>query len=252
MAGVSVPRFYAPDLDPDAREVRLPADEGRHLTRVLRLGVGDRVSVFDGRGREVVATVVHAARDHVVLEIAGRVEPAAEPRIPITLAQAVLKPDAMDDVVRDATMMGVTRIAPLITEHVAVKARMLSDVGLRGRWHRVAVASAKQCRRATVPVIGRPARVEEWLREAGEELRVLLVEPTAAAGAERDPRSLAERPRPSSVALLVGPEGGWSAEERNRAVSAGCVPVTLGGLTLRSDAAPIAAITLIRFVLQDL
>lgn len=249
---MSLPRFYAPDFDSAVADVQLPADEARHLTRVLRLAVGDEIAVFDGRGHEARARVKHATRDHVVVETIEPLEAAAEPGVAIALAIAVLKPEAMDDAVRDATMMGVARIDPLITEHIAVKARALADPRVVERWHRIAIASAKQSRRARIPVISAPARFDEWLRGSLESLRVLLVEPAAAGAQSVDLRTLADRPRPDSLALVVGPEGGWSDDERCRAIAAGCLPVTLGGLTLRADAVPIAAIALVRFVLRDL
>src|SRR5689334_3386660 len=99
------PRFLAPDLDPAAATAHLPADESRHLTRVLRLGVGAVVSVFDGRGHECLATVAEARDGRVTLSIVERVVPVAEPTVSLTLMIAVLKGAAMDDVVRDATMM---------------------------------------------------------------------------------------------------------------------------------------------------
>jgi 16S rRNA (uracil1498-N3)-methyltransferase len=120
------------------------------------------------------------------------------------------------------------------------------------RWRRVVVASAKQCRRATIPIVGEPVRFDDWLRTTDDELRLLLVEPAAVQGGEVGIRSLLQLARPSSAALLVGPEGGWSAEERRRAAAAGCRPVSIGSLTLRADAVPIAAIALVRFALGDL
>ncbi len=249
---MSLPRFYAPDLDSARSEVRLPAEEARHLTRVLRLSVGDEIAVFDGRGREARARVKQAARDHVLVDLIEPLDAAAEPGIAITLALAVLKPEAMDDAVRDATMMGVARIDPLITEHIAVKERALAGPRVVERWHRIAIASAKQSRRARIPVISAPAALDDWLRGSIESLRVLLVEPAAAGHEPSDLRTLADRPRPGAVAILVGPEGGWSEDERRRAIDAGCLPVTLGRLTLRADAVPIAAIALVRFVLGDL
>lgn len=247
-----LPRFHAPSLDPAAGEVTLPADEGRHLTRVLRLGVGAHVAVFDGRGGEFLARVSHAARDRVTLTIVERVTPAAEASVRLALAQAVLKADAMDEVVRDAVMMGVSRIDPIVTSHVTVKQNVVSSGRLTDRWRRVAVASAKQCRRAVVPAIAEPVSFDDWLRRSQDEWRLLLVEPSAAQGGEADMRGLLERPRPSSVALVVGPEGGWSAEERTGAERAGCLPVSLGSLTLRADAVPVAALALVRFVLGDM
>ena len=95
-------RFFAPALDPGDETVTLPKDEAEHLTRVLRLGVGDTVAIFDGRGHEFLARVTSGARRDVRVQLLSRVEPAAEPPVPLTLAQAVLKADKMDDVVRDA------------------------------------------------------------------------------------------------------------------------------------------------------
>lgn len=247
---MSLPRFYAPALDPAARRVRLPEDEARHLTRVLRLGVGDAVAVFDGRGREWRAVVAEARRDAVALEIAEPIQPAAEPRVRLTLAQAVLKPEAMDDVVRDATMMGVAGIDPLITEHVAVKERALAEPKVVERWQRIAVASAKQSHRAVVPIVHPPQRFREWLGRESAELRVMLVEPSAQRGGEAGIASLSGR-RLSSAALVVGPEGGWSVPEREAAEGAGCVPISLGALTLRADAVPLVGVALLRFAMGD-
>jgi len=107
-----LPRFYAPSLDLAASGVTLPPEEASHLTRVLRLSVGADVAVFDGRGVEFRARVARAARDRVTLTLVERVTPAAEPAVRLALVQGVLKSDAMDDVVRDAVMMGVSRIDP--------------------------------------------------------------------------------------------------------------------------------------------
>jgi 16S rRNA (uracil1498-N3)-methyltransferase len=245
-------RFFSPALNPAEREVHLPPDESSHLTRVLRLGPGDVVAVFDGRGTEFRARVARVARDGVTLSLEAQLTPAAEPVVRLALAQAVLKGEAMDEVVRDATMMGVSRIDPLLTDHVAVKPRIVTAGHAVERWQRIAVASAKQCRRATVPVVSPPRPFDEWRARSEDDWRLMLVEPAAVQGGESDMRSLAGRPRPASAALLVGPEGGWSAEERTRAASSGCVPVSLGGLTLRADAIPVAAIAVLRYVLEDL
>jgi 16S rRNA (uracil1498-N3)-methyltransferase len=247
-----LPRFHAPSLDPAFPEVTLPPEEAAHLTRVLRLGPGDAVAVFDGRGLEFRAEVARASRTEVTLTLVAPVTPAAEPVVRLALAQAVLKAEAMDDVVRDATMMGVSRIDPITTSHVAVKTRRISSGRATERWRRIAVASAKQCRRATIPIVTEPQRFDDWLRTPDDQWRLILVEPAVAQGEEADLRALLDRPRPSSAALIVGPEGGWSAEERNRAVAAGCVPVSLGALTLRADAVPVAAIAVLRFVFREL
>jgi 16S rRNA (uracil1498-N3)-methyltransferase len=118
-----LPRFLAPGLGAAGDRVALPADEAHHLTRVLRLGSGDEVAVFDGRGREFRARVAAVARDHAELTLLEEVAPAPQPSVPLTLVQAVLKADGMDAVVRDATMLGVDAIVPTLSAHVAVPGR---------------------------------------------------------------------------------------------------------------------------------
>ena len=213
---------------------------------MLRLGVGDEIAVFDGRGHEFHARVVDAAREAVRVALAEPIASAPEARIPLTLVQAVLKGDRMDDVVRDATMMGVAAVVPIVSARTIAK-RQSAD-----RWTRVAISSAKQCRRAVVPRIQDTQPLAGWLAAPSSELRLLLVEPAAAGGAEPSMHALLDGAAPASVAIVVGPEGGWTAEERDAMVAAGCSPVTLGGLTLRADAVPLAAIAIVRFALDDL
>ncbi len=242
-----LPRFLAESIDVDAGTARLPEEEARHLAQVLRLAAGDEVAVFDGAGREFRARVERVGREGADLRLLEEVPAAPEPVVRLTLAQAVIKGEKMDDVVRDATMMGVSAIEPLVTEHTVahMKAGRAPE-----RWRRIAIASSKQCRRALVPAIGPGTAFEDWLPRDQAGMRLLLVEPSAAV--EGHPLSTLGTTRPASASLMVGPEGGWSAGEIEAAVRAGCVPITLGRRTLRADAVPIIAIGLLQFVWGDL
>ncbi len=258
-------RFFAPSLDPGDETVALPRDEGEHLTRVLRLGVGETVSVFDGRGHEFLARVVAAARRDVQVQLLSRLEPARESAVSIVLAQAVLKQDKMDDVVRDAVMLGVSAVQPLVTRRTEVTAAALVRGARLDRWRRVALASAKQSRRAVLPEIRTPLTLESYLAEPPLSLRLMLVEPAAerAGGAGEageaggnggfaveSMRVLRELQQPADVALLVGPEGGWTDGEVLLGAGAGARLLSLGHLTLRADAVPVAAISVLQ-VLWD-
>ncbi len=117
-------RFHAPDAKTPGEVVPLPDDEAEHLTRVLRLKPGDAVRVFNGRGGEFDAVVEQAGKNGVLVRVGNAQRPAPEARVAITLAQAVLKGDKMDDVVRDAVMLGVAAIQPIVTEHAEVTARV--------------------------------------------------------------------------------------------------------------------------------
>src|SRR4051812_47757960 len=149
-------RFFAPSLDPGDETVVLPRDEAEHLTRVLRLTAGDTVAVFDGRGNEFLARVAAAGRRDARLQILSRVEPPPEPLVAVTLVQAVLKGEKMDDIVRDAVMLGVSAIHPIVTKRTETTVAALIRGARMDRWRRVALASVKQSRRATLPEIRSP------------------------------------------------------------------------------------------------
>jgi len=243
---VSFARFFAPAAGVPGDRILLPVDEAEHLTRVLRLSSGDRVRVFNGRGAEFEAVVDTADREGVRLTIGAPCAPAPEPRVAIALAQAVLKGDKMDDVVRDAVMMGVAAIHPIVTVRSEISLASLTRGRRRERWQRIAVSSAKQCGRAVVPSIAEPhqfnARIGSSAPARGEDSPssvFILVEPNALAGvalADLEPTI------PGHATLVVGPEGGWTAEELQIAASLGTL-VTLGQRTLRADAMALVALS---------
>jgi 16S rRNA (uracil1498-N3)-methyltransferase len=248
-------RFHAPAAEAPGDHVTLLPDEAAHLTRVLRLGIGAAVRVFNGRGAEFHGIVDSVGKDGVGKNSVGknsvdiivgeRCDPIPERRTRITLAAAVLKGDKMDDVVRDAVMMGVATIQPLVTARTEVRMATLAHAHRRERWERVAIASVKQCGRAVLPAVLEPREFNLWLpgadvhREARSPRPVLLVEPgaSAEAGALAD----LDGASPLEATIVVGPEGGWDAEEIARA-AATCRLVTLRTATLRADATPIVAL----------
>lgn len=244
-------RFFAPALDPGDETVVLPREEGEHLTRVLRLGAGDMVAVFDGRGHEFVGRVTNAVRSDVRVQIVSRVEPVAESGVALTLAQAVLKGDKMDEVIRDAVMLGVAAIQPIVTKRSETTVAALLKGARVERWQRVALASVKQSRRAVLPEIRVPLTLETALGEPAAALRVMLVEPAASADVEPI-AALQQTPPPADATLFVGPEGGWAAEEWTSAAAHGVRLVTLGRRTLRADAVPVAAISVLQFLWGEL
>ena len=248
---VTVPRFFAPALDRGDVEVALPRDEAEHLTRVLRLGSGDTVAVFDGRGHEYLARVLAASRRDVRVQVMTRVDTPPEPGVAITLAQAVLKGDKMDEVVRDAVMLGVAAVQPIVSRHVEATAAAIVRGARLERWRRVALASVKQSRRAVLPEVRTPLTLESYLADPAPALTLMLVEP--GAGVEVSPLgALRKRPVPQDAAVLVGPEGGWTKEECALAHDRGALLMTLGHRTLRADAVPVAALSVLQFLWDEL
>jgi len=247
---VPIPRLHVPSASPTAGRVELPKNEAHHATRVLRLGSGDEVRVFDGRGHEWAGRiVVSSSRRDVAIEIDREVTPVAEPSVKVTLAIGLLKGDQMDGVVRDATALGVSTIVPMVTAHVTVPERAWKSAGRRQelgqtdavveRWQRVAVASAKQCGRAVVPVI-EPVTPLAAVLVRPADLMLMCAEPAVSGGPNAFPPS-----RQSSALVLIGPEGGWAPNEVEEARERGAVLFGLGPRTLRAELAPLVALATI-------
>lgn len=228
-------RVYVPAALPPT--AALSADEAHHALHVLRLGVGDPVVAFDGRGYEWDARIASVTRAEITLAIGAARIPVAEPPVDVTLAVGLLKGEQMDDVVRDATMLGVVRIVPLLSAHVAVPKAARQTRGL-DRWQRVAVASAKQCRRAVVPEMLAAQSLSEVVNAWASGSMVICVEPGLGGRGDVPPA-----PAEKATLLLVGPEGGWAADEVSFALRHGAVPLALGPRTLRAEAAPSVALS---------
>jgi 16S rRNA (uracil1498-N3)-methyltransferase len=241
-----VHRFYTPELGPAGSAAPLPPDEAQHLIRVLRLSTGETIRVFDGRGREHLATVEALTKSDAIVRLGDPAAPAPEPPVAITLAMALLKADKFDAVVRDATMLGVQRIHPIATTRTEVPAARTSRVD---RWRRIAVSSTKQCGRAVVPSIEEPATFSEFLDQPVAERLLMLAEPGLEGAIST--RTLGAEPAPESVALLVGPEGGWAEAEQRLALECHATLVTLGPRTLRAEAAPLVALSVLLHIWGD-
>lgn len=236
------PRFFAPGARRDARVITLPPDEAHHLTHVVRLKTGDALQAFDGVGGEWRAVVRAVSRHGVDVELLEAVTPVAEPPVRVTLGIGWLKGAQMDTVVRDTTMLGVAAIVPLETAHVDVPVGRRTGAAV-DRWQRLAIASAKQCRRAVVPDVAPGATLDALCDAAGArgDRLVMCVEPGAAAHT-----GIAEESRPERGATaLVGPEGGWSRAEIDGAVARGAHLITLGPRTLRAEAAPVVLLSVL-------
>jgi 16S rRNA (uracil1498-N3)-methyltransferase len=246
------PRFHAPQIAPDNPLVELPPDEADHLVRVLRLRAGDKVRVFDGHGHEFLARIESTGRGATKVRLLEPLRAPREPSVRMTLALVVLKGEKVDAVVRDATMLGVARLQPIVSARAEVSASAVRRSHRVDRWRRIALSSAKQCGRAFVPTVEPPLGLEAFIEADTAELRLILTEPAEAAASEESLASLEARPAPATASLLIGPEGGWTGEEIAQAKQRGFLPLTLGTLTLRADAAPLVALSVLLFAWGEL
>jgi 16S rRNA (uracil1498-N3)-methyltransferase len=222
-------RFYCPD-PPRGGRFCLPADEARHLSRVCRYGVGDRVEVFDGKGFATLAQIALVDKDRVELVALG--PPIAEVSSPcsLTLATAIPKGERFDWMVEKATELGVARLIPLVAERSVVNPRESKLDRLR----RTIVEAAKQSRRNRLMVLEAAMTWPDVVSSRGEAL-CLIADPEGLPPF-RWPVLKAQR----ELILAVGPEGGFSPAEMEIASAGGWHPIRLGVNVLRIETAAIA------------
>ncbi len=235
-------RFHVPDL-PKSGGLTLRGPEAHHLARVRRIGVGESVTLFDGRGRAVLATVTDVGRDQVQVEIASEVADAtasAHPRI--TLATAVPKGERFDWLVEKATELGVDRLVPLRTEHSVV------DPGASKleRLRRHVVEASKQCGRNTFMELAETVPFREFVHSPQEGSIRLLADPRG------EPRLPTGSPVPSpEILIAIGPEAGFSKAEVDTAVGAGWLRFRVGTNILRIETAGIAMAAVVMALVES-
>jgi len=216
----------------------LAGDGARHLTRVLRVEPGQRYEISDGRAAWL-AEITEARGPRVVFRVIEPVE-TQELAVRITLCAALIKFDRLEWMIEKATELGVESIQPVEAAR-SEKGLFLASAKRAERWVRIAREAAEQSRRLRAPEILPAVRLEACLA-AGGDARFRLEEDTAPTLA----RLLAQAPPAASeVRLLVGPEGGWTGEEREAAARAGWLPVSLGPRVLRAETAAIAAVAVV-------
>jgi 16S rRNA (uracil1498-N3)-methyltransferase len=229
-----LPRFLIDRAAAPGETVRLRAEEAKHA-RVRRLGVGDRVALFDGAGHSYVARLESLSREAAAVRIVEALpERDGESPLALTLAIAALKSDRFDWVIEKATELGIARIQPFTSSHTL--ARPSRD--RQERWRHIALAAAKQSGRALAPAIAAPT-----------DLAGVLALPAAARlffAEDGSGTSLARvaLDAPPSLLAIVGAEGGFSADELAAARHAGCHLVGLGPRILRAETAAVAAVVL--------
>ncbi|MGE5239513.1 MAG: 16S rRNA (uracil(1498)-N(3))-methyltransferase [Chloroflexota bacterium] len=253
---MSLPRIVVPSqgLVPHS-EVVVPPDKSRYLLSVLRMRIGDRLTVTDGCGKAYESVIVSVKERTVRVSLGHEIPAVRESPAPLVLCQGVLKGRKMDMVIQKTTELGVSEIVPLITTFCVVRETRKAD-----RWRKIAEEAAEQSGRTSVPRVHEPCELARFLqsvtpardstgsgllfKERGGLPLAVALEHVAGGGdaGGQDARQ---------VTLLVGPEGGFSEDEARDAEGRGFIPSTLGGRTLRAETAAIVAVAIVAYLLQE-
>ena len=238
------PRIYSPQPLAANSTLELAPEASHHLARVLRMQPGDALVLFNGEGGEYPAVITAIDKRNVTVTTEQLVDSVSESSLQLHLGIAMSKGDRMDWIVQKATELGVAWITPLYSERVELKLQGDRAEKKLEHWRGVAIAACEQCGRNRLPEIGAIQPLASWLERTNADARFVLHHRTEAA--------LDANAKPASVALLVGPEGGLTASEIAAAERKGFAPLRLGPRVLRTETAPLAAISVLQYLWGDL
>lgn len=241
-----IPRFYVPQPLAVGQEFTLPDTTFRHAVQVLRLGAGEPLILFNGEGGDYCAQMSNLSKRSASVMIDSFSPLDTESPLHLTLVQAIIKPDKMDFALQKAVELGVNTIQPLITQRSVVRiGKEQVDKKLQ-HWEGIVVAACEQSGRTRMPDVRTPLTLERWLATPAIGSRLILA-PGDFPRINALPSAL-----PAPVALLIGPEGGFTDEEVAISVQAGVMPVSLGPRILRAETASLTALALLQHRYGDL
>jgi 16S rRNA (uracil1498-N3)-methyltransferase len=238
--------FVEGALAPGARVVA-GGTAAAHVSRVLRLGTGDPVTIFNGDGSDYPATITALRGSSIEVEVLDRLPARPESPLALTLVQGIARGERMDLIVQKATELGVAAIQPVLTARSVVRLEAKTAARKLLHWRGIVIAACEQCGRARLPAIAAPMSLVEWLAKpapAGLRRLQLAVDATESLGAAAA--------GVDAIELLIGPEGGLDDEEREAAARAAYRPCSLGPRVLRTETAAVAAFALLQGIAGDL
>jgi 16S rRNA (uracil1498-N3)-methyltransferase len=247
---MSTNRFFISASDIKDDRVWLSPEQSHQIQHVLRLQPGDTIVVLDGSGTEYNVTLTKVDRRETEGQVTGRQQAPGEPAARVVLFQSILMREKFEWVLQKGTEVGVARFAPVLTARSLVRVKDLEDKKL-DRWRRIVTEAAEQSHRGRIPEIDQIIKFDEAISSLAGFDRSLIAAPS------HEGRSLREtlqglRGRPASVAVMVGPEGGFTEEEVASACRSGAVPISLGPRILRTETCAIVAPALILHELGDM
>ena len=251
-----IPRIYTPQSLSQAfakgQSLVLEKAPSHHLLRVLRLAAGRPLVLFNGEGGEYNATLTGIENQQAVVAL-NEFDPIdRESPLSIELVIGISKGDRFDWVLQKATELGVQRIIPLFTERTEVRLKAERLEKKHQHWQQISISAAEQCQRNRLPVIEMPQQFSQWQQRLSAQASDAESFEYRFVLHHRQAQSLPTKaPAPSSLMLLVGPEGGLAEQEIAQAKAKDFQPLTLGPRVMRTETAPLAAISCVQFTWGD-
>lgn len=244
-------RFYHPEEIATGQLVALSDTNQRHATHVLRLKKGDAVTLFNGRGGEFSAHIDQTNKSGTTVLVGAYHDTDRESPLSIELAQAICVNEKMDWIIQKAVELGVTRIQPISTARSIVHLSGERASKRQQHWQKIAVSACEQCGRNYVPLVSPLMTLPEWLSrkktdKSSNDLSLML-----STTATQSLHGIAKPSADANLALVIGPEGGFTTEEETAILHTGFIPIRLGKRILRTESAALAAIAALQTLWGD-
>jgi 16S rRNA (uracil1498-N3)-methyltransferase len=250
MTVMSTNRFFIAPSDIKDDRVRLSPEQSHQVQHVLRLQPGDAIVVLDNTGTEYGVTLTKVDKRETVGQVTSTQQARGEPAAQVTLLQSMLMREKFEWVLQKGTEIGIARFAPVLTARSLVRVKDVEDKKL-DRWRRIVTEAAEQSHRGRIPEIDQIIKFEEAVSSLAGFDRSLIAAPSQEGPTLRETLQ-GMSGRPVSVALMVGPEGGFTEEEVDAARRGGAVPISLGPRILRTETCAIVAPALVLHELGEM
>ena len=238
-------RFFVSKDKISEGKIFIDGADAHHIARSLRMAEGDEAYVCDGEGGEYRVTLSRIRDEECVADIVEQIDSGAEPKCQITLFMAYPKGDKLETVIQKAVELGACRIVPFESSRCIKRPKAEKAEKQTARLARIAEEAAKQCGRAIIPEVAQPVTYKQMLAEATEHALSLFCYENEEGRSIKD--AIHALPCPKSISIIVGSEGGFSVEEVDSAIQAGCTIVSLGNRILRCETAPSYALSAISY-----
>jgi len=243
-------RFFVEIDNINRDNIIITGEDVLHISKVLRLKVGDEIVICDGQGMDYYAAIEDINKKEVRTRILKKELSKSEPTINVILYQGIPKGAKMDVIIQKCTELGICKIVPVVNARNVVKLSDEKDVRKKvERWQRIAMEAAKQSRRGIIPKIEMPIEYEKALEEAAElDLAIIPYE-------LEKKNALKEAIHGKNIrymGIFIGPEGGYEDEEIAAALEKGIIPVTLGPRILRTETAGSAVLSCIMYEFDEM
>lgn len=241
-----MPKFFVLPKNITDNQIIIDGDDAKHIKNVLRMREKESITVCDGNENDYECEILSFGENLVSLRINSKNRCFAEPNVKVTLFQGLPKADKMELIIQKCVELGIDKIVPVETEHTVVKLDKKEQKKL-DRWRKISESAAKQSGRGKIPEIGNILSFKEAISKTKEyDLSIIPYEKEEI----KTLKFIRDEKECKSVAVFIGPEGGFSNDEVLAAKNCNIIPITLGKRILRTETAGFSTLNIILYELE--